>query len=74
MGVVAKLAGGLVGALIPGLLDKPKPPKAPLAPPPQANRSSLVNDALASRRGSRANRRSSGPAEAGGGLKSKLGG
>ena len=74
MGTLVKFAGGLVGALVPGLLKKPKPEKAPLQAPPQAQRSSLVNDALASRTGSNANRRSRGSQEASGGKKTKLGG
>lgn len=73
MGVVKSVIGGLAGAFLPGLFKKPKPPKAPLQAPPQASRSSLVNDALAGRQGSRSNRRSSGPQEASGGKKTSLG-
>ena len=52
----------------------PKPPqvRSPLTPPPRPSRGA-VSDALASRRGSRANRRSSGAREASGGSKTKLG-
>lgn len=74
MGVVTKVIGGLAGLVLPGLLSKPKPPKAPLQAPPRAERTSLVNDALAGRRGTRANQRSSGQQEAAGGKKTKLGG
>lgn len=74
MGVIAKVAGGIAGALLPGIFNKPKPPKAPLQAPPRAARDSLVSDALARRRGSSANKRSSGQQEASGGKKTKMGG
>lgn len=72
--VLGGLAGGLAGLVLPGLFSKPKPQKAPLQAPPQAQRSSVINDELASRRGSTANQRSSGPQENARGKKTQLGG
>lgn len=60
-------------AAVTGIFNKPKPPKVPLQTPPRAARPSSVSDALAGRRGSRSNRRSSGPREASGGQKTTLG-
>jgi len=57
------------------LFGKPKAPPAPNVPPPVVQKpNTQVADALASRRGSAANKLS-GPTggEAGGGLKTKLG-
>jgi hypothetical protein len=74
MSAVAKVLLSPVGALV-GLFKKPKPaPPPPMAQPQAVDRSSSVLvDALASRRGTQANRRSGGGGEAMGGTKTKLG-
>ena len=75
MGAIGKIAKFALSPLlaVAGVFDKPKPPKAPLQAPPQASRGSVVNDALAERTGTRANRRSRGSQEARGGKKTSLG-
>lgn len=77
MSGVAKVLLSPVAALT-GLLDKPKAPKMPTVPMAQpiatTRASSAVLDAVASRQGSLANRRTgTGGAEAGAGTKTSLG-
>lgn len=73
MGVVKSLVGGIIGTLI-GAPKKQAPPPQPLSPTTVQQRpNSAAADALAGRRGSRANQRSRGGEPTNNGLKSTLG-
>lgn len=75
MGALGKILLSPAAAILGGVLNKPKAPKVPMAAPvAQTRASSAVLDAVASRQGSLANRRTgTRGAEAGGGSKTSLG-